>query len=144
MKEFERNNEFERTITKHGETEIPHLVYRYCEILSYGIIILTGRFAYMHIRKAMEQRANSLTIRIYGMHTLVYLVGFSPHTSYLEHVPKRISIISENDENSVALTKRAFENDMRNYCSGFHLIKDGSTVTDFSELIENERYCYYP
>ena len=41
MRTFERNNEFERTITRRGETEISHLIQRYCERLLYGIIILT-------------------------------------------------------------------------------------------------------
>ena len=41
MRTSERNNEFERTITRRGETEIPHLIQRYCERLSCGIIIIT-------------------------------------------------------------------------------------------------------
>ncbi|KAJ3334661.1 hypothetical protein HDU83_001059, partial [Entophlyctis luteolus] len=63
--------------------------------------------------------------------------------------PKRIWIVFEDEdqeiiEKSLALTERAFENSLRFRCDGLTLIKDGSVVTAFSDLIENEKYCYYP
>ena len=57
MRTSERNNQFERTITKHGETEIPCLIQRYCETVSYGIIIITLMMSHVQLMTTLSINA---------------------------------------------------------------------------------------
>eukprot|EP00842_Homolaphlyctis_polyrhiza_P006661 jgi/Hompol1/6997/HPOL_005152-RA len=88
----------------------------------------------------------SLTICILG------LDDSSPYKSRSEPSappPKRICFVYKDDdqdlvEKYVVLNERAFENDLRNRCSGYMRMNDRTVVSAFCDLVEDEKYCYYP